>query len=268
MKALEPITGVDGILIFPPIAKEKLKAGSGEAKYLGPLPMLAVCSTPEIFAKLTRHHLLVKDRKLAVHVFRLSDGKLSWTMGHFKCRSSKRGSEALAIMFKTAAGVAIMAPGPLRNSVVRMTQHDRTKTADQRVYEFICTLDVVYRDSDTEPIWVLYARPCTEFVEQWEPFRSLVRDTTFGEGFAEFSPIGSAPRHLTHNGVPGPRPLALCYICKLDDHRTATCPYRTLLDWQGPNNVITDELFGVVKASGRSLPAHGRGQLRSRGGRR
>ncbi|KAJ7148576.1 hypothetical protein C8R46DRAFT_1359169 [Mycena filopes] len=267
-KVLEPITGADGVVIFPPDAKEKLKAGSGDGKYLAPYPMLATCATPEIFAKLTRHKLIVKDRKLAVHVFPVTAGKLSWTMGQWKCRGSSKGTATLATQLKVAAGSAIFAGGPLRTSVVRMTQHETTKSADRRVYDFISTIDVRYKEHDTEPLWIVYARPCTEFEPLWEAFRTLMRDTTLGEGFATFTPVGSAPRHIPgRNGQPGPRPLALCFICKLDDHRTLTCPYRTLLDWQGPNDVI-DNIIEVVSASGRSFPARGRGQLRSRGANR
>ncbi|KAJ6537106.1 hypothetical protein B0H19DRAFT_1317486 [Mycena capillaripes] len=247
--AMEPVTGPGGVTISPPLAVKKLTAMGGEAKYLPPYPLLVECKTAAI-----------KDKLIAAHVFPLTGGQLSWCLSHYKTRTGGgEGPEVFAELFRLAVGEIAFAPGPIRTLIIRLTQHE-TDTPDERVYAFIRTLDVVYRPHDTEPLWVLYARPCTEYFALWEKLRELIRNTTFPVGFAEFTPVGSAPRNLGPNPQ---RSASICWICKNDDHRSLTCPYRTLQDWEGPNEAF-DEKVGVERASGRAQRGQNRGGLRQR----
>ncbi|KAJ6589711.1 hypothetical protein B0H19DRAFT_241273 [Mycena capillaripes] len=259
--AIEPVTGPGGVTISPPTATKKLTAMGGEAKYLPPYPLLVECKTAAIKEKLVRLRVIVINRQTAAHVFPLTGGQLSWCLGHYKTRAGGgEGPEFFAELFRLSVAEIAFAPGPIRTLIIRLTQHE-TGTPDERVYTFIRTLDVVYRPHDTEPLWVLYARPCTEYFALWEKLRELIRNTTFPVGFAEFTPVGSAPRNLGPNAQ---RPASICWICKNDDHRSPTCPYRTLQDWEGPNEAF-DEKDGVDRASGRAQRGQNRGGLRQRG---
>ncbi|KAJ7926619.1 hypothetical protein B0H13DRAFT_2313337 [Mycena leptocephala] len=244
--AIEPVKGPGGVTISPPTAAKKLTAMGGEAKYLPPYPLLVECKTAAIKDKLVRPRVIVINLQTAAHVFPLIGGQLSWCLGHYKTRAGGgEGPEIFAELFRMSVAEVAFAPGPIRTLIIRLTQHE-TGTPDERVYTFIRALDVVYRPHDTEPLWVLYARPCTEYFALWEKLRELIRNTTFPVGLAEFTPVGSAPRNLGPNAQ---RPASICWICKNDDHRSPTCPYRTLQDWEGPNEAF-DEKDGVERASG------------------
>ncbi|KAF8207477.1 hypothetical protein K438DRAFT_1962398 [Mycena galopus ATCC 62051] len=98
-----------------------------------------------------------------------------------------------------------------------------------------------------------WARYCKHRLND-KQIRDLFRNTTFASGLTEFTPIGSPSRSAGSNI----RRLALCYICKLDDHRSDTCPYALLPDWLGPNCVLKEGREGVLALS------QGKPQARSR----
>ncbi|KAJ7938080.1 hypothetical protein B0H13DRAFT_1852017 [Mycena leptocephala] len=258
-KVLIPVTGDGGVTVFPPKPKQILRGGGSDGQYLPPYPLFVECKTPEISRKLVRHGVITVDRRSAAHVLPMNGGRLSWSLGHFKCRAgSGAGLAAFAEQFLVAVAATCYAPGLLRNKILWLTQHNTEIPADERVYTFIGSLDVVFQASETEPLLTLYGRPCSDSFAMWESLRRLFWDTKFTMGLAEFTPVSAKPRGSET------RTISLCWLCKLDDHRSRSCPYVALSDWQGPNQVL-NEKDGVQHASGRGGRGYYRSGLRNRG---
>ncbi|KAJ7911398.1 hypothetical protein B0H13DRAFT_2328367 [Mycena leptocephala] len=125
----------------------------------------------------------------------MNGGRFSWSLGHFKCRAgSGAGLAAFLEQFHAAVAATCYAPGPLRNKILWLTQHNTEILADDRVHAFIRSLDVVFQASETEPLLALYGRPCSDSFVMWESLRQLFWDTTFTMGLAEFTPVSAKPR--------------------------------------------------------------------------
>ncbi|KAJ6487812.1 hypothetical protein C8R45DRAFT_256987 [Mycena sanguinolenta] len=269
MKGLEPITGKGGIAIVAPTPHKTRGNWAGNPLHFPPWVLIGECKTKAIRDEVTRHKLVAVNRDLAVHVTTVDMEKMSWTLGHW--RDNMNGAVDPSTL-RVAAAAQTFSQGPLRTAIAHTTQNQEG-SADKRVYDFVNSFDVVYIASESEPIWVLFAKPCTTNHADWEKIRDLCRNTKFATGLTEFTPIGSASR-ATGDDI---RRLALCYICKLDDHRSDTCPYRHLADWLGPNEVIKEGREGVLAlrrqpnknrdGGNGGGPSRPRDQQRRRGGR-
>ncbi|KAJ7800959.1 hypothetical protein B0H14DRAFT_2615723 [Mycena olivaceomarginata] len=197
------------------------------------------CGSKEVRDELARHQLIACSRDLAVRVLKVDLLRKSWLLGHWRCNTLVPISPAV---LRAAVATATFSQGPIRTAIVHATQNEEG-TADERVYRFVQTLDVARLPSAAEPpLWIVYGRPCSESHAVWESIRDLFRNASFTKGLSEFTPIGSPSRSAGSTT----RRLALCYICKLDDHRSDTCPYALLPDWLGPNEVIKEGREGVL----------------------
>ncbi|KAJ7892067.1 hypothetical protein B0H14DRAFT_2560444 [Mycena olivaceomarginata] len=224
-KFLEQITGAGGIEIYPPTPHEKGDF-AGHVMYHPPWVLVGKCGSKEVRDELARHQLIACSRDLSVHVLKVDLLRKSWLLGHWRCKHTR----------------ADLPDGPIRTAIVHATQNEEG-TADERVYRFVQTLDAACLPSAAEPpLWIVYGKPCSESHAIWESIRDLFRNASFTKGLTEFTPIGSPSRSSGSTT----RRLALCYICKLDDHRSDTCPYALLPDWLGPNEVIKEGREGVL----------------------
>ncbi|KAJ7827171.1 hypothetical protein B0H14DRAFT_3467285 [Mycena olivaceomarginata] len=219
-KHLEQITGAGGIEIYPPTPHEKGDF-AGHVMYHPPWVLVGKCTSKEVRDELARHQLIACSRDLAVHVLKVDLLRKSWLLGHWRCNTLVPISPAV---LRAAVAIATFSQGPIRTAIVHATQNE-DGTADERVYRFVQTLD-----------------PCSESHAVWESIRDLFRNTSFTKGLSEFTPIGS-PSRSAGSTI---RRLALCYICKLDDHRSDTCLYALLPDWLGPNEVIKEGREGIL----------------------
>ncbi|KAJ7811310.1 hypothetical protein B0H14DRAFT_3755379 [Mycena olivaceomarginata] len=256
-KQLEQVTGAGGIAIYPPSADDANKANfAGNPLY----------HPTEIRDSVARHELIACNEDLTVHVSKVDMGRQSWCLGQFRCNSI---APLTAAVPRGAVAVHVFEQGPLRTAIVHATQNE-PGSADKRVFDFAETLRATYLESPTEPIWVIYGRPFTKDHATWERFRDLFCNTKFASGLVEFTPIGS-PNRAAGDNI---RRLALCYICKLEDHRSDTCPYRSLTDFVGPKDVLKPAREGILalvkgKPGARPhddvpSPSHGRNQRRRR----
>jgi hypothetical protein len=252
-KYLEQITGAGGIEIYPPTPHEKGDF-AGHVMYHPPWILVGKCGSKEVRDELARHQLIACSRDLAVHVLKVDLLRKSWLLGHWRCNTLVPISPAV---LRAAVATATFSQGPIRTAIVHATQNEEG-TADERVYRFVQTLDVARLPSAAEPpLWIVYGKPCSELHAVWESVRlsahqrcirgltrsrSEFRNASFTKGLSEFTPIGSPSRSAGSTT----RRLALCYICKLDDHRSDTCPYALLPDWLGPNEVIKEGREGVL----------------------
>ncbi|KAJ6484231.1 hypothetical protein C8R45DRAFT_931687 [Mycena sanguinolenta] len=237
-KELEPITGKGGIAIVAPTPHETRGDWAGNPLFFPPWVLVGECKTKDIRDEVARHKLIGVNRDLAVHVTTVDMERMSWTMGHW--RDNMNGAVAPSTL-REAAATQTFSQGPLRTAVAHATQNQEG-SADKRVYEFVNSLDVLFTHNDKEATWVLYAKPCTTSHAVWEGIRDIFRNTKFATGLTEFIPIGSASR-ATGSNI---RRLALCYLCKLDDHRSDSCPYTYLPDWLGPNELLKEGREGVL----------------------
>ncbi|KAJ7305638.1 hypothetical protein DFH08DRAFT_976195 [Mycena albidolilacea] len=238
-KQLEQVTGVGGIAIYPPSANDANKANfAGNPLYHPPWVLVGQCTTKEIRDSVARHELIACNEDLTVHVSKVDMGRQSWCLGQFRCNSI---APLPAAVPRGAVAVHVFEQGPLRTAIAHATQND-PGSADKRVFDFAETLRATYLESPTEPIWVIYGHPFTKDHATWEMFRDLFRNTKFASGLVEFTPIGS-PNRAAGDNI---RRLALCYICKLEDHRSDTCPYRSLTDFVGAKDVLKPAREGIL----------------------
>lgn len=238
-KQLEQVTGVGGIAIYPPSADDANKANfAGNPLYHPPWVLVGQCTTKEIRDSVARHELIACNEDLTVHVSKVDMDRQSWCLGQFRCNSI---APLPAAVPRGAVAVHIYEQGPLRTAIAHATQNE-PGSADKRVFDFAETLRATYLESPTEPIWVIYGRPFTKDHATWERFCDLFRNTKFASGLVEFTPIGS-PNRAAGDNI---RHLALCYICKLEDHRSDTCPYRSLTDFVGAKDVLKPAREGIL----------------------
>ncbi|KAJ7812456.1 hypothetical protein B0H14DRAFT_3478826 [Mycena olivaceomarginata] len=238
-KQLEQVTGVGGIAIYPPSADDANKANfAGNPLYHPPWVLVGQCTTKEVRDSVARHELIACNEDLTVHVNKVDMDQQSWCLGQFRCNSIAPLSAAVP---RGAVAVHVFEQGPLRTAIAHATQNE-PGSADKRVFDFAETLHAKYLESPTEPIWVIYGRPFTKDHATWERFRDLFRNTKFASGLVEFTPIGS-PNRAAGDNI---RRLALCYICKLEDHRSDTCPYRSLTDFVGAKDVLKPGREGIL----------------------
>ncbi|KAJ6606990.1 hypothetical protein B0H10DRAFT_1956616 [Mycena sp. CBHHK59/15] len=261
-KALEGITGPNGLVIVPPTAAEKIKSDC-DNKYNAPLAMFGRTASRAIHNTLLRHSTFPISKSLAVHVLPIDTDKRSWTMGLYKCNMAGN-DEAIADSLCLAAAKEAKKKGPLRNIIVRATQPGATASADERIYEWARTITVVYLAHEKDPLWVMYARPPTTDFELWEEARCYTRNMRVKDRLTLFTPIRSILRGETS------RPASICHLCKLDDHLSYICTYTKAVDWLGPDEVITNKTTGVLanrpEGEGCNSRNFGRGGFRGRRG--
>ncbi|KAF8178390.1 hypothetical protein K438DRAFT_2179592 [Mycena galopus ATCC 62051] len=250
MKNLECIAGPGGIEVYPPTAAERGDF-AGHPLYWPPWILIGKCVSKAVRDEISRHPLIAFTPDLAAHVMKVNKLRKSWLLGHWRCNTI---SPVPPSVMRAAVALHAFMQGPIRTAIVFATQNENG-TADEQVYRFVQTLDAACLPSSTEPpLWIIYGRPCTESHTVWENIRDLFRNTTFASGLTEFTPIGSPSRSAGSNI----RRLALCYICKLDDHRSDTCPYALLQDWLGPNCVLKEGREGVLALAQGKPPARSR----------
>ncbi|KAJ7740509.1 hypothetical protein B0H14DRAFT_3609108 [Mycena olivaceomarginata] len=238
-KFLEQITGAGGIEIYPPTPHEKGDF-AGHVMYHPPWVLVGKCGSKEVRDELARHQLIACSRDLSVHVLKVDLLRKSWLLGHWRCNTLVPISPTV---LRAAVATATFSQGPIRTAIVHATQNEEG-TADERVYRFVQTLDAACLPSAAEPpLWIVYGKPCS---------------------LTEFTPIGSPSRSSGSTT----RRLALCYICKLDDHRSDTCPYALLPDWLGPNEVIKEGREGVLALTPDKPQSRNNGARNDRGFRR
>ncbi|KAJ6608574.1 hypothetical protein B0H10DRAFT_2226650 [Mycena sp. CBHHK59/15] len=217
VRAVEPITGPNGLFVVPPTAAKKPL--NERDKYTAPLAMIGRAATPAIRDAHLRHSVIPISKSLAVHILPIDTDARTWTMGLFKCNWPGEG--------------------PPRDLIVQATQPGAITSPDARVQEFTRTFVAVYLDHPKDPVWVMYGRPCTKNFELWEAIRCHARNMSMEAGLTLFLPLGRIPRGEES------RPPANCNICKLDDHLSYVCPYAQAVDWRGPSEVISSMTTGV-----------------------
>ncbi|KAJ6615373.1 hypothetical protein B0H10DRAFT_2220405 [Mycena sp. CBHHK59/15] len=191
VRAVEPITGPNGLFVVPPTAAKKPL--NERDKYTAPLAMIGRAATPAIRDALLRHSVIPISKSLAVHILPIDTDARTWTMGLFKC-NWPGGGEETAASFRLAAFKEARKKGPLRDLIVQATQPGAITSPDARVQEFARTFIAVYLDHPKDPVWVMYGRPCTKNFELWEAIRCHARNMSMEDGLTLFLPLGRIPR--------------------------------------------------------------------------
>ncbi|KAJ7447821.1 hypothetical protein FB451DRAFT_1188094 [Mycena latifolia] len=233
-KTMEEVTGEGVVRVIKPQAKTTSKAprrGGGKPdKFAPPATLIVRCSDAGARTALARQATFGRDRALAFHITLFSAACLSWAVGFF--RTDINDPPAL-----TGRCLAFAVYDGLKNGIRgapkalalidRATQGGSSSSLDQRLLSFARTFEVRYLAHDDNPIYVLFAKPCTTDHKLWDAVRAAMRAVTYIDEIEAFTPHANASSG--HN---------ICADCKLDCHPKYLCMF-TVCDrnWWGPHDL-------------------------------
>ncbi|KAJ6469681.1 hypothetical protein DFH09DRAFT_1478503 [Mycena vulgaris] len=256
--ALEEIAGADKLTVIMPqakvVPKQARRAPGGKSnKFVGPIGLLIRCSDVETRDKLTKQATFAVDHLLAFHVTSLDAERLSWAIAFFKTDISA-SPEVTAGRLRWAAydKLAGSLPAPkAANLIDRATQGGSALSREQRLHDFAATFDVRHLPHADNPVYVLYAKPCTKDAVLWDEIRANMR-ITVTDLLEAFIPHANAS--TGHN---------LCADCKLDCHPKYNCMF-TVRDrgWWGPKGL--EAVLKLLRGGESESEGEARGEPRPR----
>ncbi|KAJ7656699.1 hypothetical protein B0H17DRAFT_1213690 [Mycena rosella] len=219
---LEEVAGKGNVKLIMPQPKAASKpapkpAQRGPAgkhdKFAGLIFMLIRCSDAQIRHELTTQATFTSDRLLALHVTAFNAAQLSWAISFFKTDIDDlpdvTGNRLCWAVYETLTkGSPALKAASL---IDRATQGGSTLSRNQRFLDFANTFDVRHLPHDNNPVYVLYAKPCTKDPKLWDNIRAALR-ITYTDMLEAFIPHANTASG--HN---------LCADCKLDCHPKYNC---------------------------------------------
>ncbi|KAJ7685960.1 hypothetical protein B0H17DRAFT_1137297 [Mycena rosella] len=222
-------------------------------KFAGLICMLIRCSDAQIRHELTTQATFTSNRLLALHVTAFDAAWLSWAIGFFKTDiddpPNVTGNRLCwAVYEMLTKGSPVLKAVSLIN---RATQGGSTLSRDQRFLDFANTFDVRHLPHDDNPVYVLYAKPCTKDPKLWDDIHAALRImyTDMLEAFVLHANAASG-----HN---------LCADCKLDCHPKYNCIF-TVRDrgFWGPRGL--DSILKTLNSGNLDSEGDVRGEPRPR----
>ncbi|KAJ6572386.1 hypothetical protein DFH09DRAFT_1362394 [Mycena vulgaris] len=257
-RALEEIAGGDKLTVIMPqakvVPKQARRAPGGKSnKFVGPIELLIRCSDVETRNKLTTQATFAVDHLLAFHVTSLDAERLSWAVAFFKTDISNT-PKVTGGRLRWAAydRLARSSPAPkAANLIDRATQGGSALSREQRLHDFAATFDVRHLPHADNPVYVLYAKPCTKDAALWDEIRANMR-ITVTDLLEAFIPHVNAS--TGHN---------LCADCKLDCHPKYNCMF-TVRDrgWWGPKGL--EAILKLLRGGESESEGEARGEPRPR----
>ncbi|KAJ7490683.1 hypothetical protein FB451DRAFT_1389447 [Mycena latifolia] len=230
---IEEVTGKGTVTVImpqPKVAPKQARRGpAGKPnKFAGPVSMLVRCSDPQLRSELTDQSTFAADRLLAFHVTLFNAALLSWAVGFFKTDiNDQPDATALRLRWAVYEKLTKASPAPKATGLIdRATQGGNTLSREKSLLDFASTLDVHYLPHADNPVYVLYAKPCTQDAKLWDEIRAALR-ITYTDLLEAFIPHANTA--TGHN---------LCADCKLDCHPKYNCMFTVHdKDWWGPRGL-------------------------------
>ncbi|KAJ7092412.1 hypothetical protein B0H15DRAFT_799560 [Mycena belliarum] len=232
---LEEVAGAGNVTVIMPQVKlvatkqaPRRKPGGKPDKFAGHISLLIRCSDLDIRTAFLDPATYAADQLLAFHITPFDATVLSWAVGFFKTDISDTPA-ATARRFRWAVydKLTNTSPAPKAAALIdRATQGGNVLPREERVLNFAKTIQVRYLPHDTDPVYVLHAKPCTKDPKLWDEIRAALR-ITYTDLLEAFVPHANAA--TGHN---------LCANCKLDCHPRYNCMF-TERDkgWWGPKSL-------------------------------
>ncbi|KAJ7437707.1 hypothetical protein FB451DRAFT_1416688 [Mycena latifolia] len=234
-KTMEEVTGEGIVRVIKPQAKTTSKAprrGGGKPdKFAPPTALIVRCSDAEARMALAWQATFGRDRALAFHITPFSATCLSWAVGFF--RTDIDDPPALTgrrLAFAVYDGIknGIQGTPKALALIDHAMQGGSSSSLDQRLLSFARTFEVRHLAHDDNPIYVLFAKPCTMDHKLWDAVRAAMRTVTYIDEIEAFTPHTNTSSG--HN---------ICADCKLDCHPKYLCMF-TVRDknWWGPHDLV------------------------------
>ncbi|KAJ7447992.1 hypothetical protein FB451DRAFT_1187990 [Mycena latifolia] len=230
---IEEVTGKGTVTVIMPqpkvTPKQARRRPAGKPnKFAGPVSMLVRCSDPQLRSELTDQSTFAADRLLAFHVTLFNAALLSWAVGFFKTDiNNQPDATALRLRWAVYEKLTKASPAPKATGLIdRATQGGNTLSHEKRLLDFASTLDVRYLPHADNPVYVLYAKPCTQDAKLWDEICAALR-ITYTDLLEAFIPHANTA--TGHN---------LCADCKLNCHPKYNCMFTVRdKDWWGPRGL-------------------------------
>ncbi|KAJ7651760.1 hypothetical protein B0H17DRAFT_1270667 [Mycena rosella] len=225
---MEKVGGKGKITLIRPTVKVAARTlrrgitGNKPNKFLPPIALVARCKDVGARTKLIAQGTCAATRLTAFHVTPFAADCLSWAIGFFK-------TDIVDPAVITERRLCFAAYEGIRKAPKifalfdRATQGGSTFSRDQRLHDFASTFEGRFLAHAENPVYVLFAKPCTRNTKLWDEIRAAMR-TTHTDDLETFIPHANAA--TGHN---------LCADCKLDCHPKYNCTF-TVRDksWWGP----------------------------------
>ena len=235
-------------------------------KYIPPLIIVGKCSDPATRAVLTGQGTFAHSRLLAFHVSPFDTTLLSWAVGFFK--TDIEDPPAVTQKRLCYAMYKAMLKNPkILGLVDRATQRGSKLSREKRTLDFAQSFEGRFLPHDTDPVYVLMAKPCTNDAGLWDELRAAMR-VVCTDQIESFVPHANAASG--HN---------ICANCKYDCHPKYICMFSVRdKSWWGPadmsailkelnnNEGSDDEMEGAQRGAPRGRTRGGRG-VRAAGNR-
>ncbi|KAJ7701138.1 hypothetical protein B0H17DRAFT_1195427 [Mycena rosella] len=210
---MEEVGGKGKITLIRPTVKVAARTlhrgitGNKPNKFLPPIALVARCKDVGARTKLIAQGTCAATRLTAFHVTPFAADCLSWAIGFFK--------------------TDIVDPAVITERRLCFAAYEGIRrehfSRDQRLHDFASTFEGRFLAHAENPVYVLFAKPCTRNAKLWDEIRAAMR-TTHTDDLETFIPHANAA--TGHN---------LCADCKLDCHPKYNCTF-TVRDksWWGP----------------------------------
>ncbi|KAJ7671725.1 hypothetical protein B0H17DRAFT_1141496 [Mycena rosella] len=230
---LEEIAGKGKVTLIRPMAKDKAKevrrglTAKKLDKFIPPIALIARCTDEQARADLTGQGTFGSTRALGFHVTLFDIACLSWAVGFFKTDIND-SPDVTACRLCLAVYDGINKSQKLSSLVDRATQGGSRASRERRTLDFALTFEGRFLPHNEDPVYVLFAKPCTKNAKLWDEIRAAMR-TTYTKSLEAFIPHAN-----TASGQ------NICADCKLDCHPKYNCMF-TARDkaWWGPLNLAS-----------------------------
>lgn len=228
LACLEEVAGKGKITLIRPMVKDSTQTmrrglgGNKANKFIPPIAFIARCTDKGARDRCTDQATFGATRTLAFHVTTFDATRLSHAVGFFRTDISDPPT-VTARRLCYGAYEGMRKSQKLFSLFDRLTQGGSSTSRDQRLANFAATFKGRFLPHAENPIYVLFAKPCTTNPKLWDEMRAAMR-TTYTDALEAFVPHANAA--VGHN---------ICADCKLDCHPKYNCMF-TVRDksWWGP----------------------------------
>ncbi|KAJ7884878.1 hypothetical protein B0H13DRAFT_1889823 [Mycena leptocephala] len=191
------------------------------------LTLLEEIADVQAHTDLTKQGTYPSNRILALHIT-LFDPTVSWAIMFLRTDITDPPEVTGRCLCHAAYNGWTKSP-KMMSLMDRATQGGSKLLRDQRILDFVMTLEARYLPHPEDPVYVLMAQPCTKDAKLWDDIRAAARTMTYTDNLEVFIPHANASSG--HN---------ICTDCKLDCHPKYNCMF-TVCDkaWWGPLDLIS-----------------------------
>ncbi|KAJ6628807.1 hypothetical protein B0H10DRAFT_2209253 [Mycena sp. CBHHK59/15] len=189
-----------------------VQTGDWSQKYVSPFCLFLRTVDPAVRGLLLAQGTFAVNRDLAFHVTPIDPFTLSWVVGLWAPMATTTDIHTLIRRIRAALNLLILNSPAIVARIAQVTQGVLVGTAAERARAVARSADAQYIPHATDPLFVVYLRPCTTDHNDWESVNALIRPRTLTYDMSSFMP-------KTANGPPE------CVVCKQDTHLAYICPF-------------------------------------------